>query len=160
MRMSEITMFFSYTSPIDILCILLHTPNISLPVLSCNLHCWHFFYQLSSSVKHQTPVYIYIWLSGNKANRHTAARVTKTGIWGSCGHKMFTMRRWQHSQRRSDPAPNSEEHTGRRKHDWRQLEGGRDALALAELSQMHMDRPTLVYILPNSGNGDVRQLDM
>lgn len=61
---------------------------------SCKSHCWHFFYQLSTSVKCQSPVYIYIRLSGNEARRHMAAQMT---AWGNGGQSV-TMKQRQYTR--------------------------------------------------------------
>lgn len=82
----------------------------------------------------QSPVYIYIRLPSSEAHRHTASHMTTTcNTWKGrtdVHHEGMVLHSESdkncHVSVISSLRP-SEEHAGRRKHDWRQLEGGRDA---------------------------------
>lgn len=189
MMMSEVTVLFSYTitalltphfpiSPTDFLCILLHTPSSMQPFPIRNRIEFvkvSLLYHVTRTADTSFTSCLHLWnvrllctfTYGCEEARHT-------GIWQPvCLRQAFEetvdrRSRWSsgstlrdRSPSLSSPAPNSQRSTqGGEKSDWRQLEGGRDALALAELTQMHMHSHTLVYILPNTCSGYVGQLDL
>lgn len=121
----------------------LSIPNRVEFIPSCKSYCWHFFYQLSTSVKCQSPVYIYIWLSRNEAHRHMAAQMT---AWGN-GGQSFTMKQRQYT--RSHMAIAMSLSDAARSPQRTQRKTFEDSQRVAEMpwSQMHMHRQ--MYICRN-----------